>query len=443
MSLNTATRLSIAASILAVAACTDSTPVEPVAKGGLAPSLSSSVAQDRLAQLFASASPEVMAIGGTVFADHDEVASKLVFGVENEHAVAGVARSLQARGISSADYEIRITEPIVRLASLRDRWRPTQGGIQIHFGGFLCTMGFNVSHAGGRSFITNSHCTNTQGGTEGTTYFQPVSSVDPVSIATEAADPVYVAGGPGCSPGKVCRSSDASRALYNAGTASDQGVIAKTTGVNTGSMDVAGAFSITAQENSATTFSGTINKVGRTTGWTAGTVSNTCVTVNVSGSNVQLQCQTFVTNNAAAIVGAGDSGSPVFRITSGDNVTLVGILWGGSGSTLFVFSPLKNIQDELGAVDATSGGGPPPPPPTGSVASFTYSCSVFSCTFNASSSTGATLYTWNFGDGNTGSGVQVSHSFTKGNWTVTLNTEPAGPQSTASRTIRCNPKKCS
>jgi hypothetical protein len=61
------------------------------------------------------------------------------------------------------------------------------------------------------------------------------------------------------------------------------------------------------------------------------------------------------------IVAGGDSGSPVFRLTSGDNVELVGILWGGSSSgDRFVFSPLKNIQDELGGVTATkdgSGGG--------------------------------------------------------------------------------------
>jgi hypothetical protein len=91
--------------------------------------------------------------------------------------------------------------------------------------------------------------------------------------------------------------------------------------------------------------------------------------VNVSGSNIQQLCQTLVTNNSAAIVGSGDSGSPAFQITSGDNVRLVGILWGGGGSTQFVFSPLKNIQDELGAVVATSdgsgggGGGTTDPPP--------------------------------------------------------------------------------
>jgi hypothetical protein len=43
----------------------------------------------------------------------------------------------------------------------------------------------------------------------------------------------------------------------------------------------------------------------------------------------------------------GDSGSPVFRGTS--NVTLLGILWGGSGSQ-FVYSPIANIEQELGAL---------------------------------------------------------------------------------------------
>jgi hypothetical protein len=193
--------------------------------------------------------------------------------------------------------------------------------------------------------------------------------VNPTVIATEVADPNYQAGIPGCSAGKVCRRSDASRARYNTSTASSRGIIAKTTGVNTGSLTTSGNFTITAQDDAGTTFSGTVNKVGRTTGWTAGTVSGTCATVNVSGSNIQQLCQTLVTNTGANIVGSGDSGSPVFKITSGDNVTLIGILWGGGGSTQFVFSPLKNIQDELGAVVATSdgsgGGGtePPPPPP--------------------------------------------------------------------------------
>ena len=41
--------------------------------------------------------------------------------------------------------------------------------------------------------------------------------------------------------------------------------------------------------------------------------------------------------------------------------------------------------------------------------------------FDASSSTGATTYTWDFGDRNTGSGMTTSHTYdTNGTYTVTL-----------------------
>ncbi len=155
--------------------------------------------------------------------------------------------------------------------------------------------------------------------------------------------------------GKVCRYSDAARVLYEPGIDS-QARIAKTTGENTGSLDVAGHFSIASQDNSSTHFSGTMHKVGRTTGWSSGTVSNTCATVNVSGSNIQLRCQTLVEGNGQIVAG-GDSGSPVFTRTSGDNVMLRGILWGGNSSgNLFVFSPFSAVQNELGALDATTDG---------------------------------------------------------------------------------------
>ncbi|HUH13060.1 MAG TPA: hypothetical protein VMK65_08115, partial [Longimicrobiales bacterium] len=79
--------------------------------------------------------------------------------------------------------------------------------------------------------------------------------------------------------------------------------------------------------------------------------------VNVSGSNIQLLCQTIVENNSAQIVAGGDSGSPVFKTTGSNTAELVGILWGGNSSgSLFVFSPLKSIQDELGTLNATTDG---------------------------------------------------------------------------------------
>jgi hypothetical protein len=73
----------------------------------------------------------------------------------------------------------------------------------------------------------------------------------------------------------------------------------------------------------------------------------TCATVNVSGTDITQICQTIVT----ATVGAGDSGSDVFTITSGTNVRLSGVLWGGStDGTTFVFSPFANVTGELGGL---------------------------------------------------------------------------------------------
>lgn len=361
----------LAVAAFAAVACSDSpAPSEPNAA---APSHSrSATAQDRLAALFPGASAEVLAIPGTVYADHDEARGKLVFGVHSANAITGIQKSLAARGLSAEEYEIVAAEPIHQLAHLQTSvFRPTIGGIQIHFGGYLCTLGFNVDAGGVRSFITNSHCTNDQGGVEGTVYNQPTRTAAPTAIATEVADPTY-GSLPGCSPGKVCRYSDASRAAYASDAESSRGIIAKTTGVNTGSLTTAATnFVITSQDNSSTSFSGNIDKVGRTTGWTRGTVTGTCVNVNVSGSNIQQMCQTLVTNSGVVIVSGGDSGSPVFKYSGTDNVQLIGILWGGGGTSQFVFSPLKNIQDELGGVTATAdgsggggggGGGEEPPP---------------------------------------------------------------------------------
>jgi hypothetical protein len=292
----------------------------------------------------ALASAEVLAQPGAVFVDADEASNRVLIGVER--GAAARMRSLLARlGIPEAAVVVRETEPIRFALTLRQRVRPVVGGLQINFPKFLCTLGFNAVRSGQSSFITNSHCTNTQGGTEGTPYWQPLESVDPVQIGTEVDDPEYVkgTGENECPKGRRCRFSDASRAAYAPGITFTLGAIARTPGPNNGSIEIAGGFEIT-REGSASVGQ-TVNKVGRTTGWTQGTVTNTCVNTGVFGSNIVQLCQTFV----SAGVGAGDSGSPVF-IERGRGVILAGILWGGSGSSLYVYSPIANIEQELGSL---------------------------------------------------------------------------------------------
>jgi hypothetical protein len=279
-----------------------------------------------------------------VLSDVDEAHNRILFGIEHAGAANGVRAVLRARGVPDDAYEIRVVEPIRNLATLRDNAALKVGGLQIHFSNYLCTLGFNATYQNRASFITNSHCTATQGGVENTLYYQPTSTINPTVIAQEVADPTYSKGGV-CPKGKKCRYSDSSRAEYRAGIGFDLGGIAST---GLGSLTITGTHNITGENDANRTpvaVGQTVSKTGRTTGTSTGQVTNTCVNTSVQGSQIMQLCQTFV----AAAVGSGDSGSPVY--SGSGSVTLVGILWGG-GTNTFAFSPLRSIKDELGSFTA-------------------------------------------------------------------------------------------
>jgi hypothetical protein len=300
-----------------------------------------------------SATVEALAVPGAVFVDNDESTNRVLVGVADLGAMGQVRAAVARRGIPDDAVMVQRADPIHQVATLQNVVdRPVRAGVQINFPGFLCSVGFNATSGGQSSFITASHCTTTQGGVESTPYWQPLQSVAPTQIATEVADPVYVRNGPGCPKGRKCRVSDASRAAYiNGVNPTLVGLIARTSGANNGSLEITGSFSITADDCSSPlggclAVGTTVGKVGRTTGWTSGSITNTCVNTGVSGSNIVQRCQTFV----SAGVGGGDSGSDVFQVT-GSSVKLAGILWGGnSGGTQFVFSPFANVVSDLGAL---------------------------------------------------------------------------------------------
>jgi hypothetical protein len=296
---------------------------------------------------FTQASVEALGVPGVVFADADEARNRVRIGVEHATAAAQVRVVLARLGVPASAVMVDATEPIRQLATLRGAVRPVVAGVQINFPGFLCSVGFNASRSGTRGFVTASHCTSIQGGVEGTPYRQPLESVRPIQIATETVDPGYPTGG-SCPAGRICRRSDAAFAKYINGTQNTLGRIARTSSTSPTDRTVVGNWTITADAlSSSFTIGLKVNKVGRTTGWSQGPVTNTCVNVNVSGTNITQLCQTIV----SATVAGGDSGADVFAITSGTNVKLSGVLWGGStdGRT-FVFSPLANVKGELGAL---------------------------------------------------------------------------------------------
>ena len=79
-------------------------------------------------------------------------------------------------------------------------------------------------------------------------------------------------------------------------------------------------------------------------------MTSTCVDISSSVTEYTQFCQGIVRANTQG----GDSGSPVFVRTNKNNVILVGLLWAGgsdgSGNTIFAFSPLENVEMELGTL---------------------------------------------------------------------------------------------
>lgn len=173
-----------------------------------------------------------------------------------------------------------------------------------------------------------------------------------------------------------------------------------------------------------------------------------CVDVNAPGVSIKSDWtgSTTATNTisgtsmasphvagAAALYLAANAGATPAQVTSAITSSAT------SGAIVSLPAGTVNLLLYTGSGGGGGGGGGGE-----SIASFTYSCSGRTCSFNAGSSAGATAYSWNFGDGASGSGVTTSHSFRKNHsWTVTLNTTPSGPQSSTSKAITCGRSSCS
>jgi hypothetical protein len=315
--------------------------------------------------------PAVLGQPGVVFLDADETRNRVVVGVDAAQAksldTGGLDKALALKGVPR---EAVLYQEVPAIRYLTGVWtdqvkkpatstiqsaaRPVPGGVQIIFLdlplAYFCTAGFNAYLDGDFGFVTNSHCTKSRGAVDGTTYAQ---GDDPfgATVATEIADPPYFTGDP-CPGGYQCRYSDSSFAQYNTSNLGSLGKLAKTSsrGLVTGSITLKPPTSRFSISGTASALSGqTVNKIGVTSGWTYGPIVATCADIGVSGTTNGLLCQNVVRAGSDH----GDSGSPVFSWTTGSNVKLLGILWGGGtldGQQVFVYSPIANIQQELGAL---------------------------------------------------------------------------------------------
>ena len=283
-----------------------------------------------------------LGVEGVVLTDVDERLNRVRVGVKDARAEAEFKARLAEQNIPFGAVVTEEVEPIKVTKSLRSKVRPLVSGVEVGFGDLVCTLGFNAIRDGQKGFVTNSHCTDEAGGTEGTRYTQGGERV-----GKEVADPKYRES-EDCPSGRRCRLSD-SAFVAAEDVKRDTDGLAKTDSKKGGrgsDVTITGQLDIAGYEKK-TVVGEELDKIGSSTGWTFGEVEETCVSVDVydedGDTGLTLLCQDVVFADAYD----GDSGAPVFRYAGGGGkVYLRGILWGSGGGT-FVFSPVGQIRKEL------------------------------------------------------------------------------------------------
>lgn len=297
------------------------------------------------------------------YLDIDERTNQVVVGISEGGDGAAMRRFAEARGVPLEALTLRPSKAFHQFATLQSEIRPVRGGMRIELnGGGFCSLGYAVFHnvRGETGFITNSHCTNINGGTEGTLFGQPNQGVFGLSrIGVEQIDPFYFSNRSGCPPGRRCRFSDSAYARFNdpAAQARRGFVAAPTTFCSLPTISCTLNLPSTSSEMRVTGSTGfpmlgsTFDKVGQATGWTFGQTTQTCFTVNIMNlSTGQDTGKTLICQDAVAAGAAtGDSGAPVFE-WHGSTILATGLLWGGSGQE-FGFSYIGQVNSELGSIN--------------------------------------------------------------------------------------------
>jgi hypothetical protein len=286
----------------------------------------------------------------------DDARNRLRVDVQSGDLAPGVQAKLAALGIPSEAVEIDeatsgefAESPVDPPMTLRDRWRPLVGGLQIQLNEerltrvHTCTLGFIAMRDRVSGFVTNSHCIFNQEVPSDSIVYQPtvnrdnrvgLGDVDPPFFDKQENDR--------CPERKICRYSDSAFVRLDRGVEATQRAIAQPP-AGSDTWDGRATFRIVGKAMSVSSTS--VTRVSSQTGRQQGRIIGVCQNRGVTGvTNVIYLCQTVVSWDRE--VAAGDSGAPVFTAGPQPNdVNLLGIL----RSTTDV-SPIQNIEitTELG-----------------------------------------------------------------------------------------------
>ena len=288
---------------------------------------------------------------GVFMTDLDEGANELYIGVVNAANIEPVYKFLVSIGIPRAAVTVAVEEqPVPASHTLQDRAHDDKmaGGYQISFGGLgNCTLGFVAIKSGTAGMVTAGHCTEAQpydGGVTSSNRVHQPSSYN--VIGYEDIDPAFSTSLSRCTDSDGCRHSDAAFVDFSSGVQYNRGWIAKPSSDWGTSVDPDTAHYSITRDYGIAMVGDEVLKVGRSTGRTRGRVTRVCFNSDDMNNTAWIGtylCQTQVGVSA----NAGDSGSPVFAVQSGDRVRLVGILTHRTTST-YDYSPLGGVFLDLG-----------------------------------------------------------------------------------------------
>jgi len=200
-------------------------------------------------------------------------------------------------------------------------------------------------------FFTNSHCTETPFQYDvGDTVYQPFPPGYEVGQEYEDVTPIH--GGDSIYSDAAFISVDSFLAnsdyAFTVATTSNGTTIDSAHPTWPVSDDAIGLSAVTGQ---------VVDKVGRTTGDTWGTVSQTCANVTVDSYTRLCDDQVYwnsSVNSPHPMVGGGDSGSPAYGFIydqngqNTDSVRIWGVLWGGEDNdSAFWFSDIDGMTNDF------------------------------------------------------------------------------------------------
>lgn len=314
-----------------------------------------------LLEIKKSVEGDFLSLPGSVYTDLDEVENKVVLGYDPKVTTAktAAAASVSRAKVDTAAVEFRPAEP-VQEESLRARSSSLIGGLQLGRDAgvpgeiTVCSLGLPVLYSSSTftstGFLTNDHCTwesGAVGGFDDPWFHQPAPLGTTWQAGYESIDPALFTGGV-CPAGRECRRSDAAFFASGSSISTSPGVIAR--------MDAANDYTAWSGDASPVTSTGvpfvgdSLMKIGRTTGQTSGTVTQTCINTNAANTNITRICQDRASYNSAG----GDSGGPVVANDLDSPVVptpyrFYGIHWGSNG----VFSWIGWAVNEIGGTTGT------------------------------------------------------------------------------------------